>query len=697
MEVNKILQKINFISNAVITHAELLIPLAVVGIVFMMILPLPTMLVDGLIALNICVSSLLVVLAMYLPGPLAFSTFPSVILITTLFRLALSITTTRLILLQADAGSIVEAFGHFVVGGNFAVGVVIFLILTIVQFLVITKGSERVAEVGARFSLDAMPGKQMSIDSDLRAGLISPYHAAAAREALGKESQLYGAMDGAMKFVKGDAIAGLIIVFVNLIGGASIGALQKGMTGAEALQLYAILTIGDGLVAQIPALLLALTAGMIITRVSSNNVESKLNVGKEIVEQVLSQPKAWLIAATVMLGFASVPGMPTAVFICLSLISAVLGFTQLKANEQAQQQAAIPNSSPPTDEEIKLGKVDATQYIPTQPFLLKLHTSLDGSKESERLIEKLRSIRNHIVTHYGMSIPKLAVSYTDSISTSCYQFCVYEVPAIMGTVCSAKLAVINNEATLQQLAIPFDKGLEERNEGKLNWVDYQYKEQLASANIQCFSCYELVEQAIEKIYFQKGPQFTGVQEVAKIAAWLEKERPELAKELVRVIPYVRIAEILQRLMAERIGLRNMRKILETLVEHAGNERDIAVLVEHIRVALRDQICYEFADNNQLSVMLLSLETEDVLRKAIRNTSNGGFLALEGEMTRHLLDQIGEVVNACTDKKCPVLLVAQDIRRHLRNLIEVEYFHIHVMSYAEISDNIKILSLIKISI
>lgn len=320
------LSAINRVLLKVAQRAEVLGAVVVMAIVFIFIVPLPTWLVDILIALNICISCLLIVLALYLPGPLAFSSFPSILLLTTMFRLALSIATTRLILLEQDAGDIVEAFGNFVVGGNLAVGMVIFLILTLVNFLVITKGSERVAEVAARFSLDAMPGKQMSIDSDLRAGLIDGAQARDKREQLSRESQLFGAMDGAMKFVKGDAIAGLIIVVVNLLGGFSTGMFQHGLSASDSMALYSVLTIGDGLIAQIPALLISLTAGMIITRVAPEGRRGISNMGAEIARQMTSEPKSWVIASVGMLAFAVVPGMPTGVFILISLITGTLGY-----------------------------------------------------------------------------------------------------------------------------------------------------------------------------------------------------------------------------------------------------------------------------------------------------------------------------------------------------------------------------------
>ena len=305
----RLVQWLNKGLNSIASPGEVLGAIVVLGIVFIFIVPLPTWMVDILIAVNICIACLLIVLAFYLPSPLAFSSFPALLLLTTMFRLALSIATTRLILMDQDAGDIVEAFGNFVVGGNLAVGLVIFLIITIVNFLVITKGSERVAEVAARFSLDAMPGKQMSIDSDLRGGLIDGAQARHKRDELSRESQLFGAMDGAMKFVKGDAIAGLVIVVINILGGFSTGMLQHGMSAAQAISLYSVLTIGDGLIAQIPALLISLTAGMIITRVAPDDQSPRSNIGTQIGQQITGEPKSWIIASAGMLAFAALPGM----------------------------------------------------------------------------------------------------------------------------------------------------------------------------------------------------------------------------------------------------------------------------------------------------------------------------------------------------------------------------------------------------
>jgi type III secretion protein V len=326
-------------------YNDIILAALVVAIISLMILPLPTPVVDALIATNLGLAVTLLMLSMYIPSALSLSTFPSLLLFTTLFRLALNITTTRLILLNADAGAIIFTFGDFVVAGNFVVGGVIFLIITIVQFLVIAKGSERVAEVAARFTLDAMPGKQMSIDADMRAGSIDMDEAKSRRTAVEKESQLYGAMDGAMKFVKGDAIAGLIITVINILGGLTVGTLQKGMSAGEAVQTYSLLTIGDGLVSQIPALFISITAGIIVTRVST---EESPDLGGDIGIQILSQPKALLLGGVLLLAFALIPGFPKLQFIVLGLVVGGIGyvFHYMESKPTEDDEAPIPAMAP---------------------------------------------------------------------------------------------------------------------------------------------------------------------------------------------------------------------------------------------------------------------------------------------------------------------------------------------------------------
>ncbi|HBR97062.1 MAG TPA: EscV/YscV/HrcV family type III secretion system export apparatus protein, partial [Gammaproteobacteria bacterium] len=386
-------------------RTDIALALLLVGIIFMMVLPLPTLLIDILIAINLCGAVVLMMVSIYIRTPTAFSSFPSVLLLSTLFRLALSISTTRLILLQADAGAIIYTFGDFVVGGNMVVGLVVFLIITLVQFIVITKGSERVAEVGARFSLDGMPGKQMSIDSDLRSGVITMAQARRMRAELQKESQMYGAMDGAMKFVKGDAIAGLLIIIVNILGGVSVGVFQNGMSAGEALQLYALLTVGDGLIAQIPALFISITSGIIVTRVASEDAE---NLGADIGRQIIVQPRAMLIGAVLMFGFAAIPGFPAPVFIVLGLGIGAVGYALYSQEKEGDGQYldTYPALAPAGNTGVQIQLPDAdNELAPNIPIVLELPEALKTTLPPELLNHEFARVRHRLLEDLGIPFP----------------------------------------------------------------------------------------------------------------------------------------------------------------------------------------------------------------------------------------------------------------------------------------------------
>ncbi|QXI31266.1 type III secretion system export apparatus subunit SctV [Pseudomonas vanderleydeniana] len=680
--MNRLIHSLNRLALAVMRRTEIVGAVMVMAIVFMMILPLPTALVDVLIALNICISSLLIVLAMYLPRPLAFSTFPAVLLLTTMFRLSLSIATTRLILLQQDAGHIVEAFGSFVVGGNLAVGLVIFLILTIVNFLVITKGSERVAEVAARFTLDAMPGKQMSIDSDLRANLITVREARQRREQLSKESQLFGAMDGAMKFVKGDAIAGLVIVFINLIGGFSIGILQNGMEAADAMHLYSVLTIGDGLIAQIPALLISLTAGMIITRVAPDSQAGDANIGHEIAEQLTSQPKAWVFSSLGMLGFAAIPGMPSLVFVSISLVCLFSGLIQLWRIRQKQIQqdhaGAARNAAPELN-----GHEDIRRFNPSRPYLLQFHPAHQGSKALERLLQGIRQRRNSLVHQFGLTLPSFELEFSPHCAEDEFRFCVYEVPLIHATF-AERMAVHRRQSGELHDGEP---GRVERAEHEWIWFDPGHA-LLRMSSVDPVSAEELILERMSRAFQATGPQFIGLQESKAILGWLESEQPELAQELQRTLPLARFAAVLQRLSAELVSLRSVRPIAETLIEQGQHERDLNALTDYVRIALKAQICHQHAEQGVLNAWLVTPETEVLLRDALRQSQHEAYFALEPEVGGALLEQLREAF-PLRARPAPVLLVAQDLRSPLHGLLDEEFNHVPVLSFAELLSSVQV--------
>ncbi|MEQ9769278.1 type III secretion system export apparatus subunit SctV [Pectobacterium jejuense] len=683
--MNLLIIWLNRIALSAMQRSEVVGAVIVMSIVFMMIIPLPTGLIDVLIALNICVSSLLIVLAMYLPKPLAFSTFPAVLLLTTMFRLAISISTTRQILLQQDGGHIVEAFGNYVVGGNLAVGLVIFLILTVVNFLVITKGSERVAEVAARFTLDAMPGKQMSIDSDLRAGLIEAHQARQRRENMAKESQLFGAMDGAMKFVKGDAIASLVIVFINMIGGFAIGVLQHNMAASDAMHVYSVLTIGDGLIAQIPALLISLTAGMIITRVSADGQKVDANIGREIAEQLTSQPKAWIISSIGMFGFALLPGMPTLVFVTISLASLGSGLFQLwRIKQQGQLDASqLEADNMPAEQN---GYQDLRRFNPTRAYLLLFHPVWQGQPTATALVQNIRRLRNKLVYRFGFTLPSFDIEFSDRLAEDEFQFCVYEIPYVKATLVTDRLAVASGaiEPTDVDLATP---GPTLRDESQWFWLPLAHVAQQPD-DVPRWSADELILARMEQAIHRTGSQFIGLQETKSILAWLESEQPELAQELQRIMPLSRFASVLQRLASERVPLRSVRPIAEALIEVGQHERDTLALTDYVRLALKSQICHQYSDENNLAVWLLTPESEELLRDALRQTQNETFFALTQDYASTLLSQLRQAFPPLSSQRS-LVLVAQDLRSPLRTLLQDEFHHVPVLSFTELESTLSI--------
>ncbi|MCI4003966.1 EscV/YscV/HrcV family type III secretion system export apparatus protein [Dickeya dianthicola] len=676
---------LNRFAMSAMQRSEVVGAVIVMAIVFMMIIPLPTGLIDVLIAFNICISSLLIVLAMYLPKPLAFSTFPAVLLLTTMFRLALSISTTRQILLQQDAGHVVEAFGNFVVGGNLAVGLVIFMILTVVNFLVITKGSERVAEVAARFTLDAMPGKQMSIDSDLRAGLIDAQQARQRRENLAKESQLFGAMDGAMKFVKGDAIASLVIVFINMIGGFAIGVLQNGMAAGDAMHIYSVLTIGDGLIAQIPALLISLTAGMIITRVSADGQKTDNNIGREIAEQLTSQPKAWIISSVGMLGFALLPGMPTLVFLIISLVSLGSGLFQLwRVKQSGLQDALLADDSLPAEQN---GYQDLRRFNPTRAYLLQFHTVWQGAAAAAVLVQDIRRLRNRLVYHFGFTLPSFDIEFNPNMPEDEFRFCVYEIPQLRASFGVPLLAVPRGQLPEATLDDGMMLGLPARDEHHLLWLTPEHP-LLQQPELSPWSPTALILSRMENAIHRSGAQFIGLQETKSILAWLESEQPELAQELQRIMPLSRFASVLQRLASERVPLRSVRPIAEALIEIGQHERDINALTDYVRLELKAQICHQYSQDDSLTVWLLTPETEELLRDALRQTQNDTFFALTQEYAATLLGQLRHAFPPMVPPSA-LILVAQDLRSPLRILLQDEFHHVPVLSFTELESHLSI--------
>ncbi|ATD01030.1 type III secretion system export apparatus subunit SctV [Pseudoalteromonas spongiae] len=686
-------------------RSDLALAVLLVAIIFMMILPLPTGLVDGLIAMNLSIAVVLLMMSVYIKSPLEFTAFPAVLLITTLFRLALSITTTRLILMDGDAGDIITTFGNFVVGGNLVVGVVIFLIITIVQFMVITKGAERVAEVSARFSLDAMPGKQMSIDGDMRAGVLDVDEARVKRNALSRESQLFGSMDGAMKFVKGDAVAGLIIIFVNILGGITIGMSQAAMSAGEALEVYSILTIGDGLISQIPALFISITAGIIVTRVSAGDEdeEDQQNLGGDIGSQVTAQPKALLIGAALLTGFALIPGFPTFIFLGFAAVIGAGGVYLIKRNQEAVQtvetlpevlskgSGAAATSSAESKKAAAKSKAQGDDFSITVPLLVDVSANLETALDATNLNAELAEVRRALYLDMGVPFPGVHLRFNAAMPKDEYAILMQELPVARGKLVPNKILVSEPAQQLDMLGIAYQQEQAFLPNMPSLWVDKEDLEEVIAGSLSYFSIDKVMTFHLAHVLRKYAEEFIGIQETRFLLEKLEPHYGELVKEAQRVVPIHKMSEVMQRLVSEDISIRNLRVILESLVEWGQKEKDVVQLTEYIRASQRRFICYKYAaGQNVLPAFMLDQQIEEQIRGAIRQTSTGCYLVLDPSTSQKFIaNAVSTVGDLKKYQRKPVLLVAMDIRRYVRKLLESELYELPVVSFQELTKEINV--------
>ena len=676
--------------------ADVMLAFFVVLIVMMIIIPISPNFLDNLIAINLTVSISLLMVALYIQKAVNLSIFPSLLLITTMFRLGIEISATRQILLHAYAGHIIQTFGQFVVGGSFIVGIVIFLIITIVQFIVVTKGAERVAEVAARFTLDAMPGKQMSIDADMRSGVIDANKARELRLALTKESQLYGAMDGAMKFVKGDVIASIVIAVINIIGGLVIGVSIHGMTALQAAKVYTLLSIGGGLISQIPSLLISLTAGIVTTRVSSEKKDASL--GKEISSQLLGQPKALMLASAVLFLMALIPGFPKLIFLFLGC--ALLGialFTRHKAKLAMQKTISGEAGTSETDVEgHSMIKGPSNEYALTLPIILEVGKSLSilikkdkqGPSFIEEMIPKMRSA---LYQDLGVRFPGIHVR-TDSptLESDEYSISLNEVPIIRGKILEGALLVKDSPEILKKYNLPFTQAKTSFGQPSL-WIEMKYLEILQKAGIKFWKPLDVMILHLSYFYRTHAADFIGIQEVRGILEFIEKSFPDLVKEVTRLVPLQKLTEIFKRLVQEQISIKDLRTILEALSEWAQTEKDTVLLTEYVRSSLKRYISYKYSQGQSvLAAYILDPEIEDMVRGAIKQTSAGSYLALDTDATQLILHAMrSTIVPTPLGGQPPVMFTAIDVRRFVRKLIEGEFPDMAVLSYQELVPEIRI--------
>lgn len=688
---------------AIKNKPELIVLSVMILVIMMLIIPLPTYIVDFLIGLNITISLLIFMSSFYITRILNFMTFPALLLITTLFRLALSISTSRLILLDADAGEIITSFGEFVIGENLVVGFVVFSIVTIVQFLVITKGSERVAEVAARFSLDGMPGKQMSIDADLKSGIITNDEVKIRRKELGQESQLYGSFDGAMKFIKGDAIAGIVIIFVNLIGGISVGMAQMDLSISQALHTYTLLTIGDGLVAQIPALLISISAGFIVTRVGGENN----NLGFSIMNELLAQDFALLVTAILAFVIGFLPGFPTPVFLILSVILGGYFFKKQwkgKKKEAATENEDEKNEDNASDPESKKGiisnlfsnknELDDENSLLTENITLSqaetLPLIITVSSKKKAYLSKLvfeKWLKKEFILQYGVLLPDIVIHYSDKIDENKIIILINEVKADEFD-CPFPFVYIENPND-ELFSLDFKMLEIKDNDISHYWVNKNESDKLTSLDYKVELPESYFYRKFSNLITLNIVEFLGIQETKNILDKIEENSPELLKECYRQVSIQRINDVLQRLVQEKIPIRNIKTIIGGLVQWGSKEKDPVLLTEHIRSLLSRYISHFFSKDGKFDVIILSHNVEEIIRGGIRQSSSGTFLNLEPAELDMIIEKISTAIDEIKYIQDYVFLTAIDIRRFVKKLIETQYPQLSVLSYDEITSDIEI--------
>ena len=620
-----------------IRAADTILVGVVVAVIMLLIMPMPPLVLDILIGANISIGILLLLSALYIVKPLDFSTFPTVLLLTTLFRLAISIATTRMILTDADAGQIVEQFGKMVSGGNLIVGMVVFLIITIVQFIVISKGAERVAEVSARFSLDAMPGKQLSIDSDLRSGLLSKEDAKAKRHTLEQESKFHGSLDGAMKFVKGDAIASIVIVIVNLLGGLAVGTLYHDMTMGTAVTTFSILTIGDGLAAQIPALFAAMAAGLLVTRTTDETTDRDL--GPAIAKQMVGKPHVLFIAAAMCFVMGLIPGFPTFVFSGIAL-SMLLGGLLM---------------TPSTG-----------RYIRTRLGIAQAPEIVDGG---EILIERPQLAAVDPLC-LKISMPAAAIAANERLFADLSESVKDEIDAVQNDL-GVRLPAAKIIPEMLEMGIEIGSAP--------RWLLTAFGAPLGSGT------FDIKEQGSPAAHIgfelrRNLSVFLGLQEVTDMLNWLGDDYPEVVKEAVRNVPTSTITEIFRILAEEQVSLRNLRDVVQAIADAGQEHRETPQLLEAVRIRIRRNIVAPLLREGRLPVVMIGSEAEENIRATLTDVEGQMRLAITPLQMRALVDLVESEMRATN---ATALLTARDLRRPLRLMIAADLFDLPVISFNEL--------------
>ena len=667
--------------------SEIMTVIGVVTILVVMIIPLPSILLDFLLALNITIAITILLIAMYTLKPLDFFIFPPLLLVTTLFRLSLNVASTRLILLHGNegalaAGRVIKSFGSFVVGGNYVVGVIVFTILVIVNFVVITKGATRIAEVAARFTLDGMPGKQMSIDADLNAGLIDEDEAKERRMTVTKEAEFHGAMDGAAKFVRGDAIAGIIITAVNIIGGFIIGVLQQKMSIISAAQNYTLLTVGDGLVSQIPALIISTAAGIVVSRAASEKT-----MGKDFGKLFSSYPKAIYLSALTIFVFGLIPGLPHIPFMMLSVIIGISVFMF----EKKKAQLKVEKIDVKEKEAIDDGPEPVEHLLTIDPLELEVGYGLIALVDREqggKFLDRVRSIRRQFAVEMGMVIPPIHIRDNLQLNSSEYQILLKGVK-----IAGAELMVNHYLAMDPGDATRKIEGIETK-EPAFNipacWIPEARKEEAKLSGYTVVDDATIMATHLTEVLRKHASELLGRQEVQNLLDNLSKSYPKAVEELVpNLLSLGSVQKVLQNLLEERISIRDLLTIVETLADCAPLTKDPDLLTEYVRNKMsRSIISPHIGEDGYLKLITMSQDVEDILLKGIQKTEHGSYLSVDPNIADSIISSIKKEAEKAMSKNIqPILLTTPVIRRHLRKMLEYFVPSLMVLSQSELLNDI----------
>ena len=672
--------------NRLLANSDVAIAVVVVGIVVMMIIPLPPWLLDILLTANISAALAIVLATLYTTEPLQFSVFPSLLLVATLFRLGLNISGTRLILLHGEAGEVISSFGRFVVGGNVVVGLIVFTILVVIQFVVITNGAGRVAEVAARFTLDAMPGKQMAIDADLNAGVITDEEAKARREAIAKEADFYGAMDGASKFVKGDAIAAVMIVFINLVGGLSVGVFQQGMGFSEAIQHFSLLTVGEGLVNQIPALLISVATGIIVTRSVGDG-----NLGQDLTTQLVRQPRALFIAGGVAMLMGLVPGLPTLPFFTIGGLVLGVGLLLRKGMREDEEAKALEEASAVATRPAEPENVAALR--PLDPLELEIGyglVPLVDADEGGDLLGRVAMVRRQMATELGLSLSPIRIRDNIQLGSHDYAVKIKGVEVARWSLMPGQLLAMNpGTADLPIDGIPTTEpsfGL------PAVWIGEAQREQAEISGYTVVDPTSLVVTHLSEVIRRNAAELLGRQDVRGLLDSLKERLPAPVEELVPDLMSVgEVQRVLQALLAESVPVRDLVTILETLGDKAKLTKDVPILAEYCRQALARAICGRFVDETgTLRAITLDPEADREIAESVARTDDGTAVTMDPARAGSLIETIKEQVeHAQAMGVAAVVLTSGATRRHLKALTAHAIPNLTVLSYHEVLPSVRI--------